>query len=51
MKKWLFSASTDGVNIDFQTVLEANTEPDFWYCYDLAAAHGCEFWAVDEITD
>lgn len=49
MKKWLLTASTDGNEIDFETVIESETEPDFWMCYELAAAHGCDFFSVTEV--
>lgn len=48
MKKWYLTASTDGNMIDFETIIESDTEPDFWTCYDLAASHECEFFSVTE---
>lgn len=48
MRKYHFTASTDGNNIDYETVLFAMAEPDFWTCYELAAAHGCNFFTVEE---
>lgn len=48
MQKWILTASTDGVNIDFETVIESDREPSFWECYELAAAHGCEYFTVAE---
>ena len=48
MKKWIFTASQDATTLDFETILESDTEPDFWTCYDLAASHGCEFFSVTE---
>ena len=49
MKKWYFTASRDAVEIDFETIIESDTEPGFWDCYELAASHGCEFFIVTEI--
>lgn len=48
MKKWLLTCSVDAINIDFETIIKANTEPDFWTCYDIATAHGCEWFYVTE---
>ena len=49
MRKWLFTASRDGINVDFETVLESDHEPDFWTCYDIADAHGCPYFNVSEV--
>lgn len=48
MKKWIFTASTDGNMIDFETAIESDTEPDFWTCYNLATEHECSFFNVME---
>ena len=48
MKQWLLVCSTDGNKIDWTTVINSDSEPDFWTCYDLATSHGCEFFTVDE---
>lgn len=50
MKKWELTASTDGNMIDYSEIIESETEPDFWTCYNIASAHGCEFFTVEEIT-
>lgn len=49
MKNWRLTASRDGVWIDFKTIIESETEPDFWTCYDIAAAHGCDYFTVSEV--
>lgn len=49
MKQWRLTASTDAVNIDFETIITAESEPGFWECYELASAHGCEFFNVTEV--
>lgn len=43
--KYHVTLSRDGCDIDAEITLEADTEPDFWDLYDLAAAHGCDFWS------
>ena len=48
MKKWILTASVDAVNIDFETVIESENEPDFWTCEAIASAHDCNFWTIDE---
>ncbi len=50
MKKWRLIASVDAVNIDFETIIESDTEPGFWTCYELAAAHGCDFFDCQEVS-
>ena len=49
MKKWILTASTDGNMVDFETIIESDTEPGFWECYELAALHGCEYFDVQEV--
>lgn len=49
MKKWLLTASRDGVGIDFECIMKSETEPDFWTCYEVAAAVNCEFFSVEEV--
>lgn len=49
MKKWLFTASVDGVSIDFETIIKSDKEPDFWTCYKIAENHNCIFWTIEEI--
>ncbi len=51
MNKWLLTASIDGVDIDFETVIESEKEPDFWTCYDLADEHGCLLWSLEPICE
>ena len=50
MKKWQLTASTDGNMIDYSEIIESETEPGFWTCYNIASAHGCEFFTVEEVT-
>ena len=51
MKKWLLTCSKDGTEIDYDRVIESETEPDFWTCYNLAAEHGCEIFTIDELEE
>ena len=48
MKKWILTCSIDAVDIDYEEILTSDTEPDFWTCAEIAQAHGCDFWTVDE---
>lgn len=49
MKKWILTCSADAINIDFETDIESDTEPDYWACYDIATAHGCDYFTVSEM--
>lgn len=51
MKKWILTASRDRINVDFEKIIEADTEPGFWECYELADAAGCAFFSVDELEE
>lgn len=46
MKKYVLMCSTDGINIDFETEIQAETEPGFWDCQTIASANGCDFWSI-----
>ena len=47
MKTYLFTASKDGISIDFETVIISGSEPNFWELYELAQAHGCELFTCE----
>ena len=32
MKKWLLTCSIDAVNVDYETVIESENEPNWWTC-------------------
>ena len=49
MKKWELTASIDAVDIDYSEIIESETEPDFWTCEEIANAHGCEWWSIEEV--
>lgn len=51
MKKWILTASRDGINVDFETIIESETEPGFWECYELADAAGCTLWSIDGLEE
>ena len=48
MKEWLLTCSIDAVDIDYETVIESEKEPDFWTCENIAREHGCEWWVLAE---
>jgi hypothetical protein len=47
-KTWLLTCSVDGVNVDFECVINSDIEPGFWECYTIAQAHGCDFFNICE---
>ena len=51
MKKWNIICSIDAVNIDYETVIESKSEPNWWICENIAREHGCEWWFVEEATE
>ena len=48
MRKWLLTCSIDAVDVDYETVIESETEPDFWTCANIAREHDCEWWTLEE---
>lgn len=48
-KQWLLTASVDGNIIDYEEIIESDTEPDYWTAYTIAEEHGCEFFTVEEL--
>lgn len=51
MKKYILTCSVDGIDIDYETEIHAEREPDFWTCYEIAATHGCDLWALQETNE
>jgi len=51
MKKWILTASIDGNNIDFELIIESNTEPGFWECYEIAQENNCDFFSINEFEE
>ena len=49
MKKWYFTASRDAIDIHYDTIIESETEPEFWNLYELAALHGCDYFMLTEV--
>jgi len=49
MKFWLLTASTDGNMVDYEEIIQSESEPDFWTCYELAEKHNCPWFHVDEM--
>lgn len=50
MSKWRLICSTDGNMVDYEEIIESDTEPGFWECYEIAQAHGCEHFKIDKKT-
>ena len=48
MKQWLLTCSIDAVDIDYEQIIESETEPGFWECEEIAEEHGCEWWSLEE---
>ena len=51
MKKWILTASRDGILVDYETTLESENEPDFWTCYEIADKNDCTLWSIDEFEE
>ena len=49
MKRYELVCSRDGVGIDCFVTIEAECEPGFWTCYNIAAEHGCDFFTLEEV--
>lgn len=49
MKKWLLVCSVDAIGIDYDEIIESDTEPSFWDCHDIAQAHNCDYWSLEQI--
>lgn len=49
MNTYILTMSKDGIWIDAETEIKAENEPGFWECYEIADAHGCELWALEEV--
>lgn len=49
MRTYIFQASVDGVNIDYEETIQAATEPGFWSLEEIAQSHGCAFWTCEEV--
>lgn len=49
MKTYILIMSKNGIWIDAETEIKAENEPGFWECYEIAAAHGCSLWTLEEV--
>lgn len=49
--KWELVCSVDGVDVDYETIIESEKEPGFWECYEIAEEHGCELWSLCPLED
>ena len=48
-RQWLLTASVDGNLVDYEEIIESDTEPSFWQCYEIAQAHGCDYFTITEL--
>lgn len=51
MKKWLLTCSVDAVDIDYDEIIESESEPDFWTCNNIADEHSCSWWIIEEYKE
>lgn len=51
MEKYLITASIDGVDVDFETELQSENEPNYYEVYDLCIEHGCPLFYVNLLED
>lgn len=50
MEKYLVEASTDGNEIDFETVIESEGTPYWFDVCQLCDAHNCPFYMVYQLN-
>lgn len=48
-RQWRLIASIDGINVDYEEIIESEEEPDFWTCEIIAEDHMCDFWYIEEL--
>lgn len=51
MRRFVFDASVDGVDIDYTTIIYSKYEPNWWWFENLAQRHGCTIWSYYEIDE
>ena len=51
MSKWILTCSIDAVDVDYDEIIESDEEPGFWDCQEIAEAHGCDFWSLNEYDE
>lgn len=49
MKTYLITASTDGVDIDFETEFQSDMKPNYDDIYNLCIEHNCPLFYVSEL--
>ena len=50
MRKWRIIFSADGIDVDYEVVIESEEAPGFWVLAAIARAHNCEYWTVLDDT-
>lgn len=51
MRRWALVCSVDAVDIDYETEIESEDEPDFWDCQTIATEHCCDWWYCEPLDD
>ena len=51
MAKYRLTCSVDAVGIDYEEIIESDSEPSFWDCNEIAEQHGCPWWYCEEIAE
>ena len=49
MNKYILTMSRDAISIFKEITIEADREPDFWRCYNLAQKYKCDYFYISEI--
>lgn len=49
MNKYILTISRDTISIFKEITIEADREPDFWRCYNLAQKYNCDYFYISEI--
>ena len=49
MKKYRLECSVDAIGIDYEEIIVAEKEPDWWTCEEIAREHGCEWWSIEGV--
>lgn len=47
MNKYILTMSRDAISIFKEITIEAEQEPDFWQCYELAQENECNYFSLD----
>ena len=47
MNKYILTMSRDAIRIFKEIIIQAEREPDFWYCYNLAQKNKCDYFSLD----